>query len=300
VTATSDGQIIEGLRIRGSGRRPAILVSGVRGVTIRNVEVLHEGGPGIGISGAPDTRIENVHVENVGVRGEGPAASDAENNIEAYASPDLVITNVRLVRGSSGIYLIESPRAHVQGVEGHDFRGPLPRGQLAQFDKSDDVILEDFSVVNPPDSSWVEDNVSVYRSSNAIIRRGIIDGNNSPSGVGVMFEQSGGEVGGLCEDVHAVRMGNGCFSGYPARGVTFRRTHCAHNICTDQGRGEPLSNGLAWAGSPRNSADLRIEDSTYDGLCADLVWSRTVFSEIDLTERSITMHAPRTTDLCWE
>eukprot|EP01043_Picozoa_sp_COSAG02_P026464 COSAG02_NODE_1526_length_12092_cov_10.672392_6_plen_170_part_00 len=34
-----------------------------------------------------------------------------------------------------------------------------------------------------------EDSISLWRSSNVTVRRGLIDGNNSPTGVGVMFEQ---------------------------------------------------------------------------------------------------------------
>ncbi|MFY0539433.1 hypothetical protein [Nannocystis pusilla] len=45
-------------------------------------------------------------------------------------------------------------------------------------------MLEDFSVINPQASSWPEDNVNIYQSVDVEIRRGMIDGNNSPSGWG--------------------------------------------------------------------------------------------------------------------
>ena len=46
---------------------------------------------------------------------------------------------------------------------------------------SDDFVLEDFYCKND-NTSWTEDSVSIYRSSNASVRRGLIDGNNSPTG----------------------------------------------------------------------------------------------------------------------
>ena len=87
-------------------------------------------------------------------------------------------------------------------------RGPYPRGQLVQFDKSNDCLLEDFSVVNRPGQSWVEDNISVYRSSKCVIRRGLVDGNDSPGGVGIMVEQSASrEAPVLIEHVDAIPPG---------------------------------------------------------------------------------------------
>jgi hypothetical protein len=38
---------------------------------------------------------------------------------------------------------------------------------------------------------WTEDNISVYQSDNVTVRRGVIDGNNSPAGDGVMLESGG-------------------------------------------------------------------------------------------------------------
>jgi hypothetical protein len=207
---------------------------------------------------------------------------------------------VRLTRGSSGIYLLQCPEAMMSFVEGHDFRGPFPRGQLAQFDKSDGAVLEDFSVVNPQDTSWPEDNVNVYQSVDVEIRRGLIDGNNSPSGVGVIFD--GDLALGVVEDVDAIRMGNGCFSDYAGSdGVVFRRTRCRENICRDQGRGLPLSNALMWAGNP-DFMQIRIEDSAYFEACnpGNLVWPQESFAVIELDEQDFALREAIAVELCWE
>lgn len=298
VAATMDGQVIEDLRIISSSG-PAITIDGYAKVVVRNVQIMHEGGPGISIVNANDVVIEDVSVEHTGAPDSGENPSDELNNIECYASERPTITRARLTRGSSGVYLVECPSSALSFLEGHDFRGPFPRGQLVQWDKSDDGALADFSVINPA-GSWPEDNVNVYQSTNVEIRRGFIDGNNSPSGVGVIFD--GGFSTGLVEDVDAVHMGNGCFSDYAGgAGVIFRRTRCRDNICTDQGRGVPLSNALMWCGHTMHT-DLRIEESMYFNACnpGNIVWPDDSFELIEMEEATFTPRAPLDLDFCWE
>ncbi|MCY0986489.1 hypothetical protein OV203_05130 [Nannocystis sp. ILAH1] len=299
IVVEADDQVIENLHIV-STRGPAITVEGHAGVTIRNVWIEHAGGPGIAIGGgSDDIHIENVAIEHTGAPAEGQNPSDGLNNIECYGSARPVVTGARLVRGSSGIYLVECPDAELSFLEGHDFRGPFPRGQLVQFDKSNGGVLEDFSVINPQASSWPEDNVNIYQSVDVEIRRGMIDGNNSPSGVGVIFD--GDLALGVVEDVDAIRMGNGCFSDYAGSdGVVFRRTRCRENICEDQGRGAPLSNALMWAGHP-GYTKIRLEDSHYFASCnGNLVWPDESFEVIELDELDFTMREPIVVPLCWE
>jgi chitodextrinase len=301
VNVTQNGQIVQNLFITASGQ-PAIRVNGFSDVIIRNVRINHTGAEGIVFTNAPRLRIENVSVLHTGAPSSGPNTSTERNNISGTFSADVVMRNVRLEKGSSGVYLIECPRANLSLIEGHDFRGPFPRGQLVQFDKSHNSLLEDFSCENPV-GSWPEDNISSYRSDNVTIRRGLIDGNNSPSGIGVMFEQDQGQGnGGLAEDVDAIRQGNGCFSGYPARNVTFNRTRCIANICTDQGRGPPLSNALAWAGEP-SSTNLKVLNSTHSQLCnpGNVIWDENVFTTIELSSASnVTPRAPQRLNFCWQ
>jgi hypothetical protein len=242
-------------------------------------------------------------VVHTGAPATGASPDDGRVNIVGYGTTGLVIQHVKLERGSSGIYLIQSPGAKLSYIEGHDFRGPFPRGQLVQFDKSPDGLLEDFSCINPPASSWPEDNVSVYRSSNVTVRRGLLSGNNSPTGVGVMFELSDGtSSGGLAEDVDTVDQGNGSFSGYPAKDVVFRRTRARDNHCSGQaGRAAPSSNSLVWAGSP-DSTNLTLEDSRYFNLCnpGNTVWDQSVFSKVEISEEDFTPRSPIVETFCWE
>lgn len=299
IVVDADDQVIENLHIV-SARRAAITIDGHPGVTIRNVWIEHAGGPGISIgAGSDDVHIENVAIEHTGAPAQGENPSDGLVSIECYGSARPTITNARLVGGSSGVYLVECPDASLSMLEGHDFRGPFPRGQLVQFDKSSGGVLEDFSVVNPQETSWPEDNVNVYQSVDVEIRRGLVDGNNSPSGVGVIFD--GDMALGVVEDVDAIRMGNGCFSDYAGSdGVVFRRTRCRENICEDQGRGLPLSNALMWAGHPEYT-QIRIEDSQYFESCnGNLVWPEESFAVIELEEVDFALRGAIEVQLCWE
>src|SRR5262249_35862609 len=241
VHSTYDGQIIENLDLHvASG--DAITVTNDN-VIIRNCRIYHEGGDGIHLNGASNVTIENCEIINSSPpAGNGGETSEIDN-IWAYASPSLTVDHVTLRDGSSGMYLLASPGATLSNVEGYNFHGPMPRGQFVQFDKSGNSSLTNFYVYNDPAHSHPADNVSVYYSPNVTISNGLIDGNNSNDGVGVMFEGDSG--GGKVSHVDAVHMGNGAFSSY-SKDVTFDFTRSFDNIATDQGRGLPLSKALIW------------------------------------------------------
>lgn len=285
IVATRDGEVIEGLRIKAAGR-PAIEVNGFSNVAVRNVQIIHQGAHGISCDHAPGLIVENVDIQHSGAQ---TASIDeghiGENNIDCRYSDGLRVRNARLRGGSSGVWVLQSSDVHLSYLEGYDFRGPFPRGQLAQFVESPNCILEDFSAINDPNVAWTEDNVSLYYSDDCVVRRGLLDGNNSPSGVGVMFE---GSRNGLVEDVDTVAQGNGSFSAYPGHDITFRRTRARDNVCNSQaGRGPPLSDALVWAGSP-DSSGLRLEASKYFNLCnpGNLVWEQSSFDMIQITEEN--------------
>lgn len=293
VIASRDGQVIQGLRIDVTGR-PAIVVNGVSNVVIRDVEILHEDAPGISCSLAPGLIVENASITHSGT----DIRSPQENNIDCYRVDGLRVRNVRLTGGSTGIYVLESEHVHLSRIEGYDFRGPFPRGQLVQFNMSPHCILEDFSAINDPAVAWTEDNVSVYDSDNCVIRRGLLDGNNSPSGVGANFELS---AAGLVEDVDTVHQGNGSFGAHRSSNIIFRRTRAKDNICTDQGRGPPLSTGIIWSGYDGVSG-LRIEDSQHWNPCNPLaiVYDVSQFAVVDVSEDDFTPRSPILLSFPWE
>ena len=115
----------------------------------------------------------------------GPLPSSNAVGISGQSSQSVRITRVRLTGGSSGIYLNLCTAPTLTFIEGHDARGPFPRGQCVQFDKCADAVLQDFSCVNnigtpgvtnsSGSTSWTEDNISIFQSNNATIRRGMLE-----------------------------------------------------------------------------------------------------------------------------
>ena len=291
IRTSHDGQVIENLELHvASG--DAITVTNDN-VIIRNCVIYHQSGDGISLFGASNVTIENCEIINSSPpTGNRPETSADIININAYNSPNLTVDHVTLRDGSSGMYLLESPGTTISNVEGYNFHGPMPRGQFVQFDKSGDSSLTNFYVYNDPAHSYTEDNISVYNSPNVTVSNGLIDGNNSPSGVGVMFEGNSG--GGLVSHVDAVHMGDGAFSSY-SKDVTFDYTRSFDNIATDQGRGLPLSNALIWNVS---NAGISIEHSTYThpGNPSNIVWDddKAVLADVHQDPNATPMQHPVT------
>jgi hypothetical protein len=151
---------------------------------------------------------------------------------------------------------------------------------------------------------------SIFQSDNVTIRLGVIDGNNSPSGDGVMFESGGSTVAGqtitsgLVEDVDTVNQGNGCFGAWGVSGVVFKDVRISHTHCTGvDGRSKPSSGALLFGGGTEGkvaSKGLEIADGIYTQLCVkNLVWPGTAWAEVQLKEEVFTPRQPLDLAFCW-
>ena len=300
VVVTQDNQVIEDLHIEADGET-GVTNPGYWGTILRRLFIEHQNAPGINLGGT-NLLVEDVDVVHVGAPASGPNSSEV-NNIYINAGRNVLVRRARLKGGSAGVYMVNSSNLRLEQIEGHDFRGPTPRGQFVQWGWCDNVLLEDFSSECAGEIAWTEDNISVFQTSNAVIRRGLLDGNNSPSGIGVMFEHVAGQhSNGLVEDVDAIHMGNGAFSAYPGHNVTFRRVRSKDNICeSQQGRGAPSSNALVFAGHP-DSTGLRLEEAKYFNLCnpANILWDANAFTFIDKIEEDFVPRAPIRLVFPWE
>jgi hypothetical protein len=273
-----DGQVIENLDI----------YSGTTGidvahdnVVIRNVRIHHAEGDGVSGNGAANLRIENAEIINSGPpNGQSPETNSGNNNIELTNSPHATIDGVSLHDGSSGIYLAQSPGAQIDHVDGYNFHGPFPRGQLVQFNASSDSSLTNFYVHNDPNNSFVEDNVNVFESRNVHIENGVIDGNNSVSGVGVMFEGDSG--GGSVKNVDAIHQGNGGFFSYSPN-VSFSDIRTFDSFNADQGRGPPSSEGLQFGFV---NSGVSMDDATFTrpGNPGNIAWDLSQAAHADIKE----------------
>ncbi len=299
VVASRNNQVIENLDIT-AGNRPGIDINGKTGVVIRNVIIHHTSGPGIRLQGAANTTITGVDILHEGGPATGANSSDQQNNIDCYDSANLTVSTARLTGGSSGIFMLQCTGSRLSFIEGHDQRGPFPRGQLVQWDKSNNGRLTDFSNETSLTQSWPEDNVNVYKTRNIKIQRGLLDGNNAPTGDGVMVDE--GSSGVLIEDVDGVRQGNSCFGIWGEGGgdITLRGTRCRDLVCNGV-RGVPSSNGLGWTIDPRRGkVGIRVEGAKYFNFCnpGSIVWDETMLDVAQFAEKDFVARKPIRVKLC--
>lgn len=296
VSATADDQVIQNLRIVAvSG--DALTVVGWKRVTVRDCEIHHRAGAGITFSNADDLHLQRVVVVNDGAPANGANAGPAEVSIGGELSQRVVIENVRLLRGSSGISLRLCPATTMSFVEIHDVRGPAPAGHGVLLDKCNGSTLQDFSVENQG-TSWTSDLVSVFQTSYAKVLRGHLLAGNSPTGIGVVFDMSDGvsEVG-ECADVDARWQTFAAFGARQARNVSFARTRARDAICGDQGRGAPVG-PVGWYASP-GSTQVSVIDSRYHGLCAEAFGTTSTISTHEAQSADFVMRGPQRLSFCW-
>jgi len=306
---TQDAAVVENLHITASGEN-GILVQNAQGVTIRNCKIDFTGNcRGIFFRNAPGIVIENCDITYTDAPAAGALPGTDRNAIEGENSGDGTISRVRMRDASTGIYLRYCDNSEVQYIEGYNFRGPFPRGQLIQWHICRHGTLEDFSVINDRNIAWTEDNINSYRGGGQIIRRGLIVGNNSPSGVGVLFEDqeeadATGIMGGTVEDVDMTGMGNGVCSGADgANSIDFIRIRARDNVCGDlgQGRGTSGSNSLIFSGYG-GGYDLDVIDATLWNLCnpGNIFWPGDAFTTRDYVLENFTPRDPVELVFPWE
>ncbi|MEP2281009.1 right-handed parallel beta-helix repeat-containing protein [Maribacter sp.] len=293
IVVTENNQRIENLHIKTSNQH-GIEVNGFTGVVISNCIIEYTGAyMGIKFAEADNLTIENCSIKYTNAPSSGPLPDATRNCIEGLYTENLVITHVKVEDGSTGIRLDQCDASVLTYIEGHNMRGPFPRGQLVQYDKCIGGLLENFSVINDRDVAWTEDNISIYKSAGQQIKKGLIVGNNSPSGVGVMFEDQNtegarGGTGGLVEDVDFLQMGNGVASSVEGSGnVTFNRLRAKQIICGElgQGRGLPASNSLIFAAFETSGGNKIIDCLVYESCNpTNIIWPEYSFELVDYSD----------------
>ncbi|WP_282112646.1 right-handed parallel beta-helix repeat-containing protein [Maribacter stanieri] len=293
IKVSADNQRIENLYIRTSNQH-GIEINNYTGVVISNCIIEYTGKfMGIKFTSADNLTIKNCSIKYVNAPAKGPLEDADRNCIEGIGSQNIVITNVRVEDGSTGIRLNQCDNSILKYIEGHNMRGPFPRGQLVQYDKCIGGLLENFSVINDREIAWTEDNVSIYKSGGQQIKKGLIVGNNSPTGVGVLFEDQNtegarGGYGGIVEDVDFLEMGNGVVSSVEgSKNVSFTRIRAKQIICGDlgQNRGKSTSNSLIFGafGTTANTGGNSINNCIVFNSCnpTNIVWPEHNFDVID-------------------
>lgn len=258
-----DDAVIENLYINTNGSEPGISVIDSSNVIIRNVHIVHTGaqqcrpwqdcaktmpvvaeaGVGLSFKNCPNITIQQVKIELKRVSnphangtinakcgdtycGPFPITMAFSYNMEGHNSPFATIKDVSLKGGSSGLWTKNCSDILISHVKVENVHGPYPRGQCFQLARSERTTIEDFYCHVDNDIGYTEDAISIWETTQAIIRRGLIDGGNAPTGVGVMFERG---HHGICEDVDITHHGKGAFSNYGSDDVKFLRTRARDN-----------------------------------------------------------------------
>ena len=159
--------VIQNLIIDGA-KGIAIDIRGSRNVTVRNCIIKNAAGEGVHILTSSNVEVSNCYFENV----------------------------------RSGVYAVSSQTIKVQYNECKNVRGPMPRGQMVQFDKvSGEGNLINYNyALNVLNQSNPEDVINLHLSSGTasspieVIGNYIRGGGPSKSGGGIMCGDGGDRV----------------------------------------------------------------------------------------------------------
>jgi hypothetical protein len=169
-------------------------------------------------------------------------------------SPDAIINELSSFQASSAIYAVNSPKTQLSKIRCFDMRGPFPRGQCVQFNRSSNSSLTTFYAQNFKNQSHSEDNINTYDSDNIVIQNGLIDGNWSQNGVGVIADTGSDNM--LIENVDLIHISNASVSVYSNDPNTVGSNFKAQNIrikdsqCESRQATKPSSGGLMLAAHP--------------------------------------------------
>ena len=151
-------------------------------------------------SGPVDVTADGQVVERLRITADGGPAVRVEVHTGA------IIRDVEILHaGGVGIQLSRAPGALIQNVSvtytDAPASGPNPTADHVNIScyQSDGITVERARLTRGSSGiylqeceSWPEDNVNVYQSLSGTVRRGLIDGNNSQSCVGVIFDGNNG------------------------------------------------------------------------------------------------------------
>jgi hypothetical protein len=256
VVASANGQIIQNLDISAAG--DGIDINGKNNVTIRNCRIRHNtaGLGGHGIRESLDTSvtglvIQDCEIINAGAPARGVSSVDAFSIHKLAGAVSPIIRRVTLRDGTTGIYLLSNSNPLLSFIEVHDVRGPFPRGGAVQLDGCTATAntvetLGDFSYEGIPGTSYEEDIINVYGSTNIRVARGFMPfGSSSVSGQMINFEKSAttDSDGGRCDEIELNYFFNGAIHVKNSDDVQYTNARI-RNVLPYSSRGLSASNKL--------------------------------------------------------
>lgn len=153
-------------------RKPAIAAQGVKGQKLNQVKI--DADPSIDLVQAIDVTITACDLKSIKLSGckkiriyncwihdsKAPA-------IHLDGCEDVVVQGCRIERVATGVYAHQSSGVQVIGNYVDNVMGPMPRGQMVQFDKvtGKQNVIRGNQAANSNDQSRPEDMISIYESS---------------------------------------------------------------------------------------------------------------------------------------
>ena len=250
---------------------------------------------GIYFENCQNLTIENVRVEFVDPPS-GPAHLSAwkNYNICGYDSDGVTIRDAIMSGGSDSIWVKNCNHLTVSNWASYNIHGPFPRGHCIQTAYCKDVLIENFICKNQWMHSYTGDTMNLWRTTRLTVSNGVILGENSNTGTGLMFEES--DI--LEEDTTNAWVnvdnvwGKGlstCFSTYGGTNVTWTNVGCRDNYCGFRGnrdwQQEP--SGIMFYGGWENPSEienccyatnLRLKQSKFWNTChKPWIWSNKTY-----------------------
>ena len=166
-----------------------IILNGKSNMTISNLQITNPGGNCITLTNCSNITIQNCKLGPS--KGEGVSISNSTNITVTYNSMESIRT---------GVYAGESSGIKIDNNDVKNVVGPMPRGQMVQFDKVTGAqnsisynVCENIAGKSAP-----EDVVSLYKSNGTasdpikVVGNWIRGGGPSASGGGIMSGDAGG------------------------------------------------------------------------------------------------------------
>jgi len=337
VRATHDGQVIENLKISSTySEECAIQVINQHNVTIRNIEIQHSNS-GICIHGSRNVRLENIRITSSSAPATGihrarvdqagisrNELAQTRQNIYINNSPGLTMINIHMEKGSAGAYVYKSPDSVLESIVCEDIRGPYPRGHCVLFHLSDRSSLKEFYAKSHRETSFEGDNINAFDSDHVRISEGLIDGNYSRNGIGVIADKGSDFM--TVENVDFVRTGGGAFNVWSGNSIkealeanpnhrfedvgnnfTARNIRVKDTDCDGRNGRAPSSGGLVFAIHPY-AKNPTVDGVQYWNHCREIKFycvqpscfkgSGETF--INITERNFELRTPIQLNFPWE
>lgn len=319
IHVTKDNIIIENLSIDSPDHEVcAIYIKDRKNVVIQNVNISHAGG-WICIFNSENIKINTVKLvskiqqawphckpwlnpqeckyNHRNKKPENLYPVNTHNNIWIEGSNWVSLDTIYVEKWETGVYTYLSPNVSVHNLHCKDIRGPYWRGQCVQFVRSNGAKLTNFYSQQFLTTSSGHDNIAAYESDYVYIANGLVDGNYSINGIGVIADAGSDNM--TIKNVDAIHMwgaGINAWSGneripknFTADHIRVKDGHCSGSW---YGAEKDHSSGwLAFAAQPE-AENVKITNSIYWNHCRDqAVYVKNAVQK-DIKEEQFTLKTP--------